>query len=160
MADQSFFDEATEKSQIKSAIVKQYFWAWAKVMLPFVIKKTGGRIAYIDLFSGPGIYADGTKSTPIKVLETVVGDVQMRDRLVTVFNDADGGNSESLHNAILSIPDIDLLTYPPQVGSFEVGHEIAELLSGMSLVPTFLFVDPWGYKSLCECRDFVSIWTR
>jgi three-Cys-motif partner protein len=148
MADQRFFDEATEKSQVKSAIVKPYFWAWAKVMLPFVSQKQGGRIAYVDLFSGPGIYADETKSTPIRVLETAVGDAQMRDRLVTIFNDGDSGNAESLQNAILSIPGIDSLNYPPKVGSFEVGHDIAELLAGMTLVPTFLFVDPWGYKGV------------
>jgi three-Cys-motif partner protein len=148
MADQRFFDEATEKSLVKSTIVKQYFWAWAKVMLPVVSKKPEGRLAYVDLFAGPGIYADGTKSTPIMVLETVVGNAQMSHRLVTIFNDGYSGNAESLHNAILSMPNIDLLNYPPRVGSFEVGHEIAELLAEMKLVPTFLFVDPWGYKGV------------
>ena len=30
----------------------------------------------------------------------------------------------------------------------EVGQQLAELFAGMQMVPTFLFVDPWGYKGL------------
>jgi len=69
VADLSFFEESREQSQVKATIVAKYFWAWAKVILP-TAKKQGGRIAYIDLFAGPGRYKDGTSSTPLKVLET------------------------------------------------------------------------------------------
>ncbi len=57
MIESSFFDESREQSQVKAAIVSKYFWAWAKVVLP-TAKKQGGRIAYIDLFAGPGRYKD------------------------------------------------------------------------------------------------------
>jgi hypothetical protein len=43
MATVKFFDESSEQSQVKTAIVTKYFKAWAKVMLPRV-----ERIAYID----------------------------------------------------------------------------------------------------------------
>lgn len=29
----SFFDEAREQSEVKTAIVTKYFWAWAKVIM-------------------------------------------------------------------------------------------------------------------------------
>ena len=29
-----FFDETTEQSTIKAKIVSDYFWAWAKVIIP------------------------------------------------------------------------------------------------------------------------------
>ena len=29
-----FFDETTEQSAIKAKIVSDYFWAWAKVIIP------------------------------------------------------------------------------------------------------------------------------
>ncbi|MCD6495523.1 three-Cys-motif partner protein TcmP, partial [Candidatus Bipolaricaulota bacterium] len=63
MGTQNFFDESEDQSKIKSAIVSKYFWAWAKVIIP-TAKKYSNRIAYIDLFAGPGRYRDGTKSTP------------------------------------------------------------------------------------------------
>jgi three-Cys-motif partner protein len=79
----TFFDESTEQSRIKATIVRDYFWAWAQVMVP-TVKKQKGRIAYIDLFAGPGRYKDGTKSTPLLVLErgllipTCVGATHLR----------------------------------------------------------------------------------
>jgi three-Cys-motif partner protein len=148
LADQSFFDEATEKSLIKSAIVKQYFWAWAKVMLPLVSKRPDGRIAYIDLFAGPGLYKDGTKSTPLLVLESAIADPKMRERLVTIFNDGAAENAENLGNAVRTCSGIETLKYQPRVASVQVGQEIAHLLASVDLVPTFLFIDPWGYKGV------------
>jgi three-Cys-motif partner protein len=66
MASDSFFDEQKEQSLVKARIVEKYFWAWAKVIIP-TAKKAGNKIAYIDLFAGPGRYKDGSSSTPIKV---------------------------------------------------------------------------------------------
>lgn len=147
MADQSFFDESREQSQIKSRIVAKYFWAWAKVIIP-TVKKRGNRIAYIDLFAGPGRYKDGMVSTPLRVLEQAIGDSDMREMLVTLFNDRDSGNTSALQQAIDQLPGINRLRHTPQVMTSEVGAEIVQMFSGMKLVPTFFFVDPWGYKGL------------
>jgi three-Cys-motif partner protein len=55
--DNRFFDENRVQSIIKASIVSSYFWAWAKVIISAQKKRMGGnRIAYIDLFSGPGRY--------------------------------------------------------------------------------------------------------
>lgn len=61
MSNSSFFNEQTEQSLIKARIVEKYFWAWAKVIIP-TAKKAGRRIAYIDLFAGPGRYAYGDRA--------------------------------------------------------------------------------------------------
>lgn len=74
MSNNSFFDEPKEQSLIKARIVEKYFWAWAKVITP-TAKKAANKIAYIDLFAGPGRYKDGSKSTPIKVLETAISEL-------------------------------------------------------------------------------------
>lgn len=85
---EEFFDEPREQSLVKSRIVAKYFWAWAKVIIPFV--KTGDRrLLYMDLFAGPGRYNDGTPSTPITVLETAIKEPDLRAMLVTFFNDKD-----------------------------------------------------------------------
>jgi hypothetical protein len=44
MSTESFFDESTEQSRIKATIARDYFWAWAKVILG-TARKRGGRIA-------------------------------------------------------------------------------------------------------------------
>jgi three-Cys-motif partner protein len=104
-----FFKETTEQSAIKAKIVSHYFWAWAKVIIPTAKKSPRNRIAYIDLFAGPGRYKDGTKSTPLLVVEKAIQDPDMRDMLVTIFNDKNEDNSYSLQQAISALPGIEKL---------------------------------------------------
>ncbi|GAC1514272.1 MAG: hypothetical protein NVS1B11_28660 [Terriglobales bacterium] len=40
------------------------------------------------------------------------------------------------------------LKHKPQVTNEVVGDRIAKLFESLNLVPTFFFVDPWGYKGL------------
>ncbi len=147
MATQSFFDESQDQSDVKRAIVSKYFWAWAKVIIP-TAKKRSNRIAYIDLFAGPGRYRDGTKSTPLLVLEKAIEDDDMQNMLVSIFNDKDEAHSRSLEKALTSLPGIENLKYKPEVHNEEVGEEIVMMFESMKLVPTLFFVDPWGYKGL------------
>src|SRR4030042_1009047 len=150
-AANSFFEESSEQSRIKAAIVSKYFDAWARVIMGAqdvyrVISEK--RIAYIDLFAGPGRYADGTKSTPLLILEKAIQNDIMRERLVTVFNDRDEANINSLQEAINQLLGIERLKYKPQVKTQEVGEEIVKMFEQMKLIPTLFFVDPWGYRGL------------
>ena len=151
MKNSHFFEVSNEQSQVKSAIVSKYFVSWARVMINSQNKNISGsnhRIAYIDLFAGPGRFNDGTDSTPLKILKTAVQDDVIRNRLVSVFNDKDRSNTISLQKAIEEIPGINTLKYPPKVLTSVVDQEIVEVFNGIGLVPTLLFVDPWGYKGL------------
>jgi len=105
MAEASFFEESREQSIVKTTIVSKYFWAWAKVIIP-TAKKHGRKIAYLDLFAGPGRYQDGTKSTPLLVLQQAIDDPDMRQMLVTVFNDKDERHSQELDAAIKALPNV------------------------------------------------------
>lgn len=144
MSDASFFEESKEQSRIKAEIVSKYFWAWAKVM----VSASKGRIAYIDLFAGPGRYKDGTKSTPLLVLWKAVQEPDFRKRLVTLFNDKDSENVRSLQTAIESTPEFEQFENKPQVLNNEVGDQIVADFESMNMVPALFFVDPWGYKGL------------
>jgi three-Cys-motif partner protein len=146
----SFFDEAREQSEIKSLLVSKYFWAWAKVMISAQKKyrPATDRIAYIDLFAGPGRYENGALSTPLLILQQAIEDAEMRQRLVTVFNDKDEENVEALRKAIDELPGIESLRHRPIIWNYEVGEDIAETFEQMNIVPTLFFVDPWGYKGL------------
>lgn len=147
MASDSFFSEATEESIVKATIVAKYFSAWAKVIIP-TVKKHGGKIAYIDLFAGPGRYKDGTKSTPVKVIENAISDPDLASMLVTIFNDVNQDSSFSLENEISNLPGIEKLKFKPVVNNEEVGAKIVQQFEKTKLIPTLFFVDPWGYKGL------------
>ena len=151
MTNSSFFDESRQQSQIKSAIVAKYFTAWARVIIAAQNRRcqhTEHKIAYVDLFAGPGRYSDGTISTPLLVLSKAIRDGILRERLVTIFNDKDGNNTNSLSQAINQLPRVHTLKYQPQVYTHEIGEDIVKVFEDIELVPTFFFVDPWGYKGL------------
>ncbi len=114
MATDDFYDERTEQSEVKTEIVRKYFWAWAKIISKQVKKRAGSKIGYVDLFSGPGRYNDGSKSTPILILEGAIRDPEIRAMLVASFNDEDPENCRKLEVEIKNIADIELLKNTPR----------------------------------------------
>ncbi|MBF0474412.1 MAG: three-Cys-motif partner protein TcmP [Deltaproteobacteria bacterium] len=150
MSRDSFFGEQTEQSRVKARIVSKYFGAWANVMI--AIRKRypnkSQKIAYIDLYAGPGRYANGKPSTPIKVIDIAMNKQDIADRIVFIFNDIDLSNCRSLKKTIEELSGTDKLKYKPKVINQEVGEGIVKMFEETHLVPTLLFVDPWGYKGL------------
>ncbi|MCA1036596.1 three-Cys-motif partner protein TcmP [Bacillus infantis] len=145
MADVNFFAEQREQSRIKTAILTKYFDVWTRIIRP---RSRSGKVAYIDLFSGPGKFQDGSKSTPLLILEKCIEDEKLRNSVVTIFNDADSDSCRQLEKNIMELPHSGTLKFKPQVLNSEVGDEIAGIFSEKALIPTLAFIDPWGYKGL------------
>jgi len=146
---EGFFDEQREQSEVKAKIVAKYFDAWSTVMLG--VKRQFGnfsRLAYIDLFAGPGRYKDGTKSTPLMVLEHAIARPELAALLVTMFNDRDAGNVASLRSEIEALEGYHTLKHHPVIYCSEVGEDAQKMLSSTRHCPTFTFIDPFGYKGL------------
>ena len=163
----SFFDRRTEGSEVKSRIVVKHSDAWARVIAHS--QRGDDRLAYIDLYAGPGRYNEGAASTPLLVLSKAVERPYLHERLVTIFNDADAGHCRRLESEIAALPGIERLRHHPVVLNMEVGPELTKHLSATRLVPTFSFVDPCGYKGLsidiirhlirdwgCDCLFFFN----
>ena len=147
MATPGFVEAPDAQNIIKTELVTKYFKAWSTLMLPR-LRRPGDRLAYIDLFSGPGRFENGTPSTPLLILDQAINDPQLRSRLVATFNDKDPKLAEKLMAEIESLPGIETLVAKPQVNSVAVGDEVTEILRRSRLVPTLFFIDPWGYKGL------------
>lgn len=127
--------------------MSKYFRAWAWVILPWA-RQRGGKLAYVDLFAGPGRYRDGTKTTPLLILEQAINDPELRETLVAVFNDKNPEYCRALEQAVAELPGVGKLKHKPRVLNVEVGEEIAKVLEAARKVPTLFFIDPWGYKGL------------
>ena len=146
---QEFFNEQKDQSEVKAKIVTKYFDAWCNVMLGN--RRQYGRInklAYIDLFAGPGRYDDGSKSTPIMVLENAIKNKELSELLVAMFNDKDEGNIKSLQTAIDELEGCSNLKNKPIILCSEIDKDAEEMFSSTNMCPTFSFVDPFGYKGL------------
>jgi three-Cys-motif partner protein len=147
MAPTKFFDERTDQSEVKARIVEKYFYAWANVVGP-TAKATDGRIAYIDLYAGPGRYKDGAASTPLLVLERAINDPNLCEILVALFNEGDKGRAKTLEEEIAKLPGIEKLKHKPSVLCGPVDEDAEKYFNETRLVPSFSFVDPFGYKGL------------
>lgn len=161
-ATDTFFEESREQSIVKAEIVEKYFDAWAAIITGAQDRFQRGedRIAYIDLFAGPGRYKDGAISTPLRILQKAIAKPQYAARLVSIFNDRDDDNARTLDEAIKQLSGIDTLKYKPEIWNQEVGDKIAQQFARMKTIPILAFIDPWGYKGLTLqlVNAFVKDW--
>nr|WP_081670346.1 three-Cys-motif partner protein TcmP [Rhizobium leucaenae] len=143
-----FFEERGDQSAVKAEIVQKYFSAWANIVLPATQQFGGGKIAYIDLYAGPGRYKDGAASTPLLVLQKAIESPKISAALVALFNDMDQNNTQSLQSEINALPGIERLKNPPTVNCNPVDKDAEEYFAKTKIIPSFTFLDPFGYKGL------------
>lgn len=147
MGTTRFFDAPDPQNITKTKLVAKYFGAWTTFMLSR-LRRPGDRLAYIDLFAGPGRFEDDSPSTPLLVLDYSIKNPRLCTRLVTMFNDKNPNFTTQLQQEIRFLDGIERLTYQPQVTNIEIGRDVVDLLQGGNLVPTLFFIDPFGYKGL------------
>ncbi|MBB3914133.1 three-Cys-motif partner protein TcmP [Rhizobium fabae] len=143
-----FFEERGDQSVVKAEIVQKYFAAWANIVLPATREFGGGKIAYIDLYAGPGRYKDGAASTPLLVLQKAIESPKISEVLLALFNDMDQNNTQTLQAEINGLPGIEKLKHPPIVNCNPVDKDAEEYFAKTRLMPSFTFLDPFGYKGL------------
>ena len=115
---QQFFVERADQSQVKALIVSQYFDIWSKIIAPNTMR-SDGKLAYIDLFAGPGRYEDGSASTPLMVLGKAVVNAKVSAGLVSMFNDKDTNHTKTLRAEIAAMPGKSNLKHEPQIYGLE-----------------------------------------
>lgn len=145
---EKFFEERGDQSAVKAEIVQKYFTAWANIILPATQKFGEGKIAYIDLYAGPGRYKDGAASTPLLVLQKAIESPKISGALVALFNDMDKNNTQTLQAEINSLPGIEKLKYQPAVNCNSIDKDAEEYFAKTRIIPSFTFLDPFGYKGL------------
>ncbi len=151
-----FFEEQKEHSKIKSRIVSEYFPVWAKIVS---IKSNVNKVGFVDLYCGKGKYEDGSPSTPLLILETVINN-EFAEIVQFIFNDKTSTFINELEAIISNFSSIDRLHYKPIFMNKEVSDEILEDISILKDVPSIYFLDPWGYKGLSRqlISELIKAW--
>jgi three-Cys-motif partner protein len=148
-ATDEFFDERSDQSAVKSRIVVKFFATWSNVIVQSAKQHhQRPRLAYVDLFAGPGRYSDGAMSTPLLVMEKVIATPDLAENLISTFNDIDPEHTASLVKALAALPGYDELKHKPEFFSDFVDERFEALFANTKLVPTFSFIDPFGYKGV------------
>jgi three-Cys-motif partner protein len=160
MATGTFFETRTKASEIKAQIVTKYFWVWSRI----VIKHVRSGIGYVDLFAGPGRYADGAASTPLLIIERAIATPELAEALHIVLNDRDDKSIEALRAEVAKLPGIEKLHHKPIIEPREVDYRAVEWVEREWPYPSLIFLDPWGYKGLtlrlihaCLARPYTDV---
>jgi three-Cys-motif partner protein len=151
MKESVFFEKQTLSSKIKASIVSEYFPSYASIISKIYKPK---QIRYIDLFSGPGVYEDGSKSTPILIGERCRDSEFLRNIVKFIFND-NQYYDELKSNFSREFPEGTFI-FRPHFGKSTVGEsaDITSFLTssthkgGYNETPSLLFIDPFGYKGI------------
>jgi len=139
----NFFAVQEEHSRIKAEMVAKYFLPWARILL-----KRHKKVGYIDLYSGPGLYEDGSKSTPVLVMEQILSDHNFSNKIATLFNDDNTEYIEALKRNLGSLTGYDDLANKPIYENKSVDGNTAAFFRKRNLIPCFVFIDPFGIKGL------------
>jgi three-Cys-motif partner protein len=142
----SFFNKTKSQSIIKSEIVSNYFEAWLNIMNN---RNSISKLAYIDLFSGPGEYEDGFKSTPIKIIKYVLEKKNITKDIIFLFNDKLKRHTKNLADTISKIDRIqDIPKKSIMITNQIIDDEFFKKFEDIKMIPSFVFIDPFGYKGL------------
>jgi three-Cys-motif partner protein len=137
-----FTSSRTPASQVKSQITIKTFQGWSGVML----RQRPLGISYLDLFCGKGVYADGTPSTPLELFDKVAQDSALQATLHMVFNDRKKRFVYELREHLMAHSGFERMIHKPR---FLHGAVSEDLISGLRVgvppIPTFAFLDPFGY---------------
>ncbi len=156
--NRDFFKRQKDHSRIKTEIVTEYLPAWATIIWPSIQSHRGDRLKYIDLFSGPGRYQDGTPSTPLRVMDAVMENDWMLNVLETHFFEADVRYVSGLMSELTSHSAHDRLKFAPRVFPGVITHTDLSEIKKVVSAGSFTFIDPFGYKEIS--LDLIDLATR
>lgn len=137
-----------EHTKVKHEILKHYLEAWFPIL-------AGGfqQMAYVDGFAGPGVYSNGQDGSPIIAIKTANNHVQKEKfkKIIFEFIENDPETVEKLRKTLeKEIPRGSLpknFQYKVHEGKFEEKMQgIISRLKHEKNIPTFVFIDPFGYK--------------
>lgn len=162
-SNHDFFETPREHSKVKAQIVSKYVQTWARVLSDYLrhIRRVP-ELAYVDLFSGPGTYNDGTSSTPMLVLKSAADDSKVGMSLRTYFNDLDSENIATLGEAIKELPGLEQLKYEPKFYSEQATLSLVRSMNVPVDIPKLYFLDQFGYKSVTFelIQNLMSEWAE
>lgn len=160
MNNDDFFKQQTPSSRIKANIVAEYFPKYCKI----INKNKQEKIAYVDLYAGPGKYDDGNPSTPLLIGKACADDQELKNLVHLMFND-NAYIDKLKANFIEHFPD-RTFKYIPRFADKTVGDDegitkyLMQRWGKPNKTPTLLFVDPFGYKSIntVALANFMNGW--
>ncbi|MEH2611326.1 three-Cys-motif partner protein TcmP [Bradyrhizobium sp. AZCC 1693] len=132
----------------KHEILRRYIQAWA----PILSQGNFPHLVFVDGFAGPGRYSEGEEGSPVIAAKAVINQLRpIKAKVDFHFIELDEKRSDHLAT------EIGLLTFPSNVSAkIHGGRAFQDTFPevwdsyasrpGRSRPPTFVFIDPFGFK--------------
>jgi three-Cys-motif partner protein len=142
----------------KHRVLRSYLDGWIPVMAQQALRiatPEAPRLLLVDGFAGPGRYATGEPGSPLIMLEALIEHSAFERlggvKFIVMFIEHDKRRVEHLESEIAALgPLPSNVAVKIRHGEFETtfGSLLDEVTGrGMRLVPTFAFIDPFGYST-------------
>lgn len=143
----------------KHRVLRSYLSAWLPVMGQQAMKFAGRgdppRLLVVDGFAGPGRYETGEDGSPLIMLKTLLEhdafERMKKVEFLYLFIEHDERRVKHLQNELDAITIPENVTVMLEHGEFEstFGEIVKDTheQAGKTLVPTFAFIDPFGYSA-------------
>ncbi len=140
--------EADEHTLAKHKILRGYLDAWFPIM-----SRWEKRLLLIDGFAGPGRYLGGEEGSPLLMLKALLDhreSVRLRGTsfsFLFVEQDADRvANLQQEIDKLKPLPVNVTILGPYHANFSDVMADLLRDMKGKRLIPTFAFLDPFGYS--------------
>ncbi len=161
----NFFDELYEHSQAKLSLLKNYAIKWMRKVTLGTFQK---RCAIIDTFAGTGFYEDGSDGSPIILIREALNYYEQSqknpninfNKIILAFIEKDKtnflklkSNIEKLIHQELKIDEFNKINTHPKIEIMLTNDDFNNFTENLlknvnSIIPTLMFIDPFGYKVL------------
>lgn len=145
--NRQYWEEYSNLQHTKHRIIREYLNGW--------FPKLGlwaGKILYVDTHAGKGKHLTGEEGSPLVALRTFLAH-NARDKILhksdlnLIFIEYDQENAAELERELQTFTDL-----PPQIHWKVYNRDAFDFLKELEigLAPSFMFVDPFGFKISCE----------
>lgn len=148
MQPKSTIWELKPHTSAKHEILRRYVQAWA----PILSQGNFPHLVFVDGFAGPGRYSKGEEGSPIIAIKAVIEQPHpIKAKVDFHFIELDRPRAEHLAGEIeaLKLPANVMTTIHGERSFQEAFPEVWEGYApkpGRSRPPTFVFIDPFGFK--------------
>jgi three-Cys-motif partner protein len=148
-----------DHTRAKHRVLRAYLDQWIPIMGQQAVKvhaagsATPPRLLLVDGFAGPGRYVDGEPGSPLIMLDALASHVALSRlgsvKFIFLFIEQDERRVERLREEVAKVnlpPNAEVLI---EYGKFEetFGDLVDRISPGHVLIPTFAFIDPFGYSA-------------
>ena len=160
---ENFFDNQQEHSKAKLSLLKNYATVWMRKVTLGTSQKS---CAIMDTFAGTGYYEDGSEGSPIILIKAAMNYYEQAskenninfEKIILIFVEKDEKNFLKLKENVEKLINQKIVPdrFTPIFSHKKVSicitnddfeHFITNLLNNVpSIIPTLMFIDPFGYK--------------